>query len=199
MGIPSCALPGARGIRSIGEADQSFRMRGHDPVLVPARSMKVVIGTTKRAYPGRTYTAIVEEHAVGLFPLPNGLMVGEACVTVDEAGTVPIQLANFGNHVYLKPRTPSEILQMATLESDIPSTKIHNTKVHVEENIGGTVESIALDLLSMMSLGDVDEEQYQSFLSLIEKHEAVSSESEDDTGFCDTVAHSIATSDNVPV
>ena len=138
------------------------RMSGHDPVLVPARSVKVVISTTKQTDPGRTYTAIVEEHAVGLFPLPNGLMVGAACVTVGEAGTVPIQLANFGTQdVYLKPWTPLGILQTATLGSDIPSTTIRNTEVHVDEMIGGTVESIALDLLSKMSLGDVDEEQYQ--------------------------------------
>ena len=178
----------------------NVRMSGPNPVLVPARSVKVVFGTTKRADPGRSYTAIIEEHAVGLFPLPNGLMVGAACVTVDEAGTVPIQLANFGNQdVYIKPRTPLGILQMASLESDMPSTKSHNTEVQVDEIIGSTMESTVSDLLSKMSVGEVDEEQYQSFLSLIEKHEAVFSKSEDDIGFCDTVAHAIATSDNVPV
>ena len=88
---------------------------------------------------------------------------------------------------------------MASLESGMPSKKSHNTEIQVDEIIGSTVESIVSDLLSKMSVGDVDEEQYQSFLSLIEKHEAVFSKSEDDIGFCDTVAHAIATSDNVRV
>ena len=81
-------------------------MGGRNPILVPARSVKVVQSTTKRADPGKPYTAVIEQHDAGLFPLPNGVMVGVAYVTVDERGIVSLQLANFEKEdVHIKPIT----------------------------------------------------------------------------------------------
>ena len=160
--------------------------------MIPARSVKVV-QATKRANAGMACMAVIEPHDAGLYPLPNGVCVCAACVTLDGRGVVPLQLANFSNEdVYIQPRTPLGFLQAASVE---PDKQVRDGEIEGES----VVKSSVTELVSKMSLGKLDQQQRESFLDLIERHETMFSKSYDDIGFCDTVAHTIATTDDVPV
>ena len=89
----------------IGNDKGKVRLVGSGPILVPARSIRVLEGSVKPAgvFP---YNALIEriEATCTLAELPYGVTVGAAVVTVDSKGRVPIQLANFSSRdVYLHP------------------------------------------------------------------------------------------------
>ena len=80
------------------------RLAGKKPILIPARSLQVVEGTTRPASK-EPYNAIIEENYA--HQLHNGLMVAPAFVSVDSRGVVPFQIANLTNSdIYVQPRTP---------------------------------------------------------------------------------------------
>ena len=79
---------------------------GSGPILVPARSIRVLEGSVKPAV-GFPRDALIErvEATFNLAELPYGVTVGAAGVTVDSKGRVRIQRANFSSRdVYLHPR-----------------------------------------------------------------------------------------------
>ena len=49
------------------------------------------------------------------------------------------------------------------MEPDIHLKQISNAEVEVEEIVGGAVKSTVIDLVSKMSLGDIDDKQRKSF------------------------------------
>ena len=102
----------------IGNNEGKVRLVGSGPILVPARSIRVLEGSVKPAgaFP---YDALIEriEARCNLAELPYGVTVGAAVVTVDSKGRVPIQLANFScRDVYLHPRTPAAAISTFHME-----------------------------------------------------------------------------------
>lgn len=78
----------------IGNNEGKVRLVGSGPILVPARSIRVLEGSVKPAgaFP---YDALIEriEATCNLAELPYGVTVGAAVVTVDSKGRVPILVA----------------------------------------------------------------------------------------------------------
>ena len=140
--------------------ERRVRMGGRRPTLIPARCIKIVQGTTRRADPGKSYSAVIEKYDAGLFPLPNGLMVGASYANVDSRVTVQIQLADFGNEdVYIKPRTPLGILQPASVDDKTSLQQVGEANVRVEEIITHAGKTTVKDLISKMSIGYIDSKQ----------------------------------------
>ena len=92
---------------SANNIERHVRLTGSGPLLIPARSIRVLQGSVQAAKAGQTYDALIERHEAHVADLPNGVMVGAAYVRVGNDGRVPLQIANFSaEDVYLYPRTP---------------------------------------------------------------------------------------------
>ena len=94
------------------------RLAGSGPILVPARSIRVLEGST-RPSSGSPYSALVERVEVEVAELPKGLTLGVSLVTVDQSGVIPIQVANFSDEdVYSHLRTPVAVISRPVPVSD---------------------------------------------------------------------------------
>ncbi|KAK2552973.1 hypothetical protein P5673_025684 [Acropora cervicornis] len=110
----------------IGNDEGKVRLVGSGPILVPARSIRVLQGSVKPAgaFP---YDVLIEriEATCNLAELPYGVTVGAAVVTVDSKGRVPIQLANFSSRdVYPHPRTPAAAISTFHMEPALEFVRV---------------------------------------------------------------------------
>ena len=62
---------------------------GRKPILIPARTLKVIEATSKPPPRDHPYSALVEESCS--FTGPRGFAVGRAIVKVKEDGRIPIR------------------------------------------------------------------------------------------------------------
>jgi hypothetical protein len=168
-------------VRIVGEKNR--------PILIPARSLQVVAGSTKAS---RTpITVLIEE----ISPLTKGLSLGRTIVTVDHTGRVPIQLANFSDKdIYLKPKTLVGILNPTEIESPYKVVQIGE-----HESVGhqsGLVENL---LKRMDTNSNLSKSQGEKLRDVLGKHTSSFSTDEDDIGFCDAIRHKIVLTDSTPV
>ena len=175
------------------------RVGGKQPVLIPARSIKVLQGTTTANISNKPIHAVIERHSVErLTPLNNGLVVGSTFVSLDRSGKVPVQVANFSEEdIYLQPRTPIGIMRPASAEDNYNVVQVSNSEIKVEELFGN--EPPNTDVFREMKIGDLEAAEQEKLAELLRRHEAVFSKSDDDIGYCDKIKHTIPTVDDVPV
>ena len=175
------------------------RVAGKKLQLVPAHSMRVIQGSTQPAVLNQECYALVECKEVQ--SLQRGLAVGRACVKVDDAGNIPVQIANFSDRdIFLKPRTTIGCIKNVAVEPRVGLCFDSEHEVCVTEIIhsAGTDEVITI-FLSRMDISDVDDEQHECIRKLITKHCDIFSRDEDDLGYCDQIEHRIRTTSDVPI
>ena len=188
----------------IGNNEGKVRLVGSGPILVPARSIRVLEGSVKPAgaFP---YDALIEriEATCNLAELAYGVTVGAAVVTVDSKGRVPIQLANFScRDVYLHPRTPAAAISTFHMEPALEFVRVDESHVFVRR--AGSDDEVRCNskadaILSRMDVGDLTECQQERLQQVIGRCQSTFSEDEDDLGFCDLVKHKIVTTDDKPI
>ena len=169
------------------------RVAGDRPQLVEARSIRVIEGTTQPAEQGSKYLGLIETDA-HLGPLPVGCEVGRCCVTVDQAGRVPVQVINFGcEDIYLEPRTVLATLEEVNIEPQITLQTVSCGEVRVQtKDLSSGDSSQVEQFLSRMDVDtELSQDERQTLKALIQKHVGVFSKDEDDIGFCDDVKHHI--------
>ena len=177
---------------------------GSGPILVPARSVRVLEGSVKPAE-GFPHDALIERVGAtcNLAELPHGVTVGAAVVTVDNKGRVPIQLANFSSRdVYLHPRTPAAVISTFHMEPTLEFVRVGESHVCVRR--AGSDDEVKCNsktdaILSRMDVGDLTESQQERLQQVIGRYQSTFSEDEDDLGFCDLVKHKIVTKDDKPI
>lgn len=179
-----------------------FVRTGKLPVIVPARVIKQIQGTVRPASPGNTYEAVVDRSEYLASHLPNGLAIGRSLVTVDQSGSVPVQVCNFGDQdLILAPKTRLASITAAFVEGttvqvvDVTSDEVF---VREEQSVGDEVPYVK-SLLGRMDLGEVTAKQQHVLTDLLEKHLSVFSKSDDDIGCVTGVEHEIHTKDDIPV
>ena len=90
------------------------RVCGRNPVLLPARTAKMIKCTVRVAPHGQSYDALVEEDETYHPPLHKGLVVCRTFVTVDDTGIISIEATNLSDEdIYLQPRTAVGVLRDA--------------------------------------------------------------------------------------
>ena len=180
------------------------RLVGSGPILVPARSVRVLEGSVKPAE-GFPHDALIERVGAtcNLAELPHGVTVGAAVVTVDNKGRVPIQLANFSSRdVYLHPRTPAAVISTFHMEPTLEFVRVDESHVCVRR--AGSDDEVKCNsktdaILSRMDVGDLTESQQERLQQVIGRYQSTFSEDEDDLGFCDLVKNKIVTKDDKPI
>ena len=177
------------------------RVVGEKPVLIPARSLKILEATTRPAPKGESYCAMVEESLA--FTGPRGLALGRTIVEVQENGRIPIQVANFGEEDFcLAPRSPVGVLTEACLPPEVQVSEIQNGTVNINTaESQTTLDQEALKgLMERVTVGDgLLPEQKQQLEEVIGQYRDTFSESEEDIGFCDKIEHQINLTDSIPV
>ena len=175
------------------------RVCGCDPILIPARSTKLVRCSVRIAPNGQSYQALVEEDNTYHPPLQKGLVVCRTFVKVDATGIICIDATNLGGEdLYLYPRTVIGVLKDAYEEPRIDIVDVTTEEVVVLEH--GTSALLTEKLIPQMKIGDtLNSEEQHRFLQLLEKHERVFSKDDDDLGYCDVIKHRIILTDNIPV
>jgi len=176
------------------------RVAGRSPVLIPARSIQIIEGSTRRV--GKSCFALVEELDVETLPLPRGLALGPAYVQLGKTGSVPVQVANFGDSdIYLKPRTPIAMLKHASMEPKFQLVQVSAQEMQVRDTSEDLVaEELTRSLINKMELGDgISSNCHDQLTEVISKHRATFSQSDEDIGFCDAIEHKIITTDDIPV
>ncbi|KAK3090574.1 hypothetical protein FSP39_012793 [Pinctada imbricata] len=169
---------------------RKVRISGGKTVVIPARTVKVIEGSTIKNTSGIISSAIVEEIDTDKHPLPTGLVIAPAFVHVSRNGKVPLQVANFGSKdVYLPPKT-----LVGTLEIAITSK---NTEAFISE-IQGEINSDS-SLIGRFDMGNLGADEMKLFNALIDKHDHIFSKTDDDIGYCDVVKHRIRTTDDIPI
>ncbi|KXJ15652.1 Retrovirus-related Pol polyprotein from transposon 297 [Exaiptasia diaphana] len=175
------------------------RLVGLGPILVPARSIRVLEGSVKPSA-STPYRALVEHTEANVADLPRGVAVGASLVTVDRKGRVPLQVANFSNEdVYVQPRTPIARMSSYATEPDVELVTVDENHVSVREVSMGLLDMHEVEELeSRMDIGDVTETQKESLRRVIHKYLSTFSQDDDDIGYCDLVEHRIETTDERP-
>ena len=179
-----------------GEMISRVRVCGCAPILIPARSTKLVRCSVRVAPNGQRYQALVEEDNTYHPPLQKGLVVCRTFVKVVETWIICIDATNLGGeHLYLYPRTVIGVLKDAYEEPRRDIVDVTTEEVVVLEH--GQSAYLTEKLIHQMKIGDtLDSEEQHRFLQLLEKHE---SKDDDDLGYCDVIKHRIILTDNIPV
>ena len=174
------------------------RIKSEGPVVVPARSVKVLTGSVKPSAKDCVYHAMVESHEMSC-PLPKGLVLGCSYVTVGMSGLVPIQMTNFSDSdVYVQPRTSVGVVSLACPQSNVELREVSVCEVIAQEK--NSVSSVKDQIISKMDIGEsISNSQRKAFEDLVVKHSSTFSLSDYDIGYCDRVQHRIITIDDIPV
>lgn len=176
------------------------RVVGSGPTLIPARSIRVLEGSTKPSF-GIPHCALVERIETDVAELPRGLAVGASFVTVDHTGLVPIQVANFSDQdAYLQPRTPVAVISLPELEPAIEFVTLDENHIAIcGARSSGLREADVDHLINRMDVGELTKSQYQQLHQVISKYQTSFSKDEDDIGLCKLVEHKIDLIDERPV
>ena len=174
------------------------RVCGRKPVLLPARTAKMIKCSVRVAPHGQSYDALVEEDETHHPPLHKGLVVCRTFVTVDDTGIISIEATNLSDEdIYLQPRTAVSVLKEAYEEPRVDIVNVTAEEVLVTKQV--RVSSMN-KLLDRMKIGDtMKSDERHHFLEMLQKHEEVFSHDEDDLGYCDAIKHRILLHDNIPV
>ena len=167
------------------------RVCGCDPILIPARSTKLVRCSVRVAHNGQSYQALVEEDSTYHPPLQKGLVVCRTFEKVDETGIICIDATNLGGEdLYLYPRTVIGVLKDAYEEPRRDIVDVTTEEVVVLEH--GPSACLTEKLIHQMKIGyTIDSEEQDRLVQLLEKHERVFSNDDDDIGYCDAIGHRI--------
>ena len=172
------------------------RVAGKKPVLIPARSLKTVTGTT--SHPSVPIDVIIQEHETHI--LHNGLVLNPVFTTLSTKGRVSAQIANYSDSdIYLQPRTPIGTIAEAEVA---PQVSIHRISQEEMVIVTNKATSPVQSLLDRMTVSDVvtgDPNFLRKLEQLILKHLERFSINEFDIGFCDRVPHKIIFHDDKPV
>lgn len=194
---------------STGDDKISFvKVAGRSDICIPAKSMKVVIGSTKQNKKNKPYTAAVQAISGTFGSLPRNIMVIDTLGTID-CGKVPVRVLNIGDEdTWLKPKSrigtlhKVDVIRSTNDEYDID---IHETEVVIRKISTKTSDDIPIsddynDHLKV-KMGDVilTEDQKGKFDSLLRKHRETFSKDDNDLGYTEAVKHAIKLKDDVPI
>jgi hypothetical protein len=193
-----------------GEFTSFVRVARNQSVMIPARSSKVVVGTTRQSKGDKSCVVAVQALQCG--SLPRNIMVVPTCVTV-QSGQCPVRVVNLGEeHVWLQPRTrlglaqvvdvvhesePSERCRVEVTGSEIV---VHIEKVQVDINVESVQTSLE-DLPFKVDLGDVafTDAQTSEISALFHEYRDCFCQDGDDLGYTEAIRHKIPTVDEIPV
>lgn len=177
------------------------RVRGRRPVIIPGGSIKWVAATCS-AHFSQSAGAALAEPLDGSQPLPEGLLVSPAMVTVQK-GTVYIPVVNVGAvDIALYPHHPIASLSQADVVSLPEGVSFSKPRSHVratassqttgaEDSVRPQIESLDLSALS--------ESEQEEVRALLLKHKAVFATSDLDLGCTSLITHDIPLVDDVPI
>lgn len=179
------------------EYTSSLTIPRNRPQIVPAGSIKTIEAKIKPFEKGKTIDVIIEENAE--LTLPNGLKVAPCIVSLTDSGIIPVQVCNYGTKdITLKSKT--KIGDATGLKLLSTYQKVNTITEEVcKTNPANQIKNLTDQLLSKIDIGTLTEDQQQQLMELIQKHDSTFSKSDEDIGFCDKVAHHIATTDDAPV
>jgi transposase InsO family protein len=192
------------------ESTSFVRVARNQSVMIPARSSKVVVGTTRQAKGGKSCVVAVQALQCG--HLPRNIMVVPTCVSVQD-GQCPVRVVNLGEeHVWLQPRTrlglaqevdviheseQSERCRVEVIEGEIV---VHMEKIQVDITTEAVHTSMD-DLPFKVDLGDMtfSDEQTSEIATLFHEYKDCFCQDGDDLGYTDAIRHKIPTVDDIPV
>lgn len=188
------------------------KLAGRQPVNIPANSMKVVFGTTRRNKSTAPYTAIVQAISCENGSLPKNILMVDTFVEMKD-GIVPVKLMNIGEEdVWLSPKSrigvvhSAELLQSSEDEYKVeivPDTEfvIRRIITQDEQNQRTTCQDKISAFSVKLDVNDVEfsEKQHQKWENLLQKHQDVFVFRDEDIGYSTTVTHSINLTDDTPI
>ena len=191
------------------------KLAGRQPVKVPANSMKVVLGSTRRSKSSVPHTAVVQAISSENGSLPKNLLLVDTFIEIQD-GTVPVKLMNIGHEdVWLTPKTRLGVVHSAELlqssEDEYKVKVVPNTELSIRRIVKQSghdqivkIEDQSSDCSSLpikLDVTDVEfsEEQNRRWQSLLQKHQDVFAYSDEDLGYSTTITHKINLTDDIPV
>jgi hypothetical protein len=170
------------------------KLKGNDPVLIPANSGKTVWGTTKQ-FP-HEICAVVEHTETS--SLSDGLLL---CPTLSriKKGLVPVQIRNYTSEdIWIqRHQRIAEVSFGEELLPDIHITVAETGELQavIEEN---TCNLTPTELLKNMDIGPVDltPGQRRKLEDIITRNIGVFSKDDDDLGYTDLIKHEIQTTND---
>lgn len=194
---------------STGDDKISFvKVAGRSDICIPAKSMKVVIGSTKQNKKNKPYTAAVQAISGTFGSLPRNIMVIDTLGTID-CGKVPVRVLNIGDEdTWLKPKSRIGTLHKVDVirstndeyDIDIQETEVVIRKISTKTSDDIPISDDYNDHLKV-KMGDVilTEDQKGKFDSLLRKHRETFSKDDNDLGYTEAVKHAIKLKDDVPI
>lgn len=168
------------------------KVAGKEDILIPACSMKVVIGSTRQNRRGEEMVAAVQAIQGATGSLPRNISVIDTLSEVKN-GKIPVRVLNLGNEdIWLKPKSRIGTLHKVEI---VKSTEDHcdiDEKAEDNMNVKSDVE---------FHIGDVDftEKQKAQFDALLKKHSNAFCQNDSDLGHSSLVKHSIKLTDEIPI
>ena len=197
---PILALYGEARVQSSACSAGRVRIASKKPLLIPARSLRVVEATVQPASTEEVYWGVVQELAC--YSCPKGFALAPAVVKVTNTGRIPVQVANFSqDDFYISPRATIGTIEIGDLEPDVKVSDIKDGTVFIEEvsvkqPLGFSVD----DLIENLDIGSgLTEEEHGQLRSALQEYCNTFSNSDDDLGFCTKIQHRIRTTDDIPV
>ena len=186
----------------------SVRLAGKQSVKIPAWSIQVVNGTSRKL--NGDYCALVEQDPEFYSTLPRNMLLIRSYSTVKK-GSLSVCLINYGDEdVWLPPKLKLANLYSVEEVGTIGGNHIYQTDDHEivvslekmevfeEEDSGWKSAEEIIEALDV-DTGNMTPEQLQKFKDLLLKHQKVFSRGDHDLGYSDTVKHRILTTDEEPV
>lgn len=168
------------------------KVAGKEDILIPACSMKVVIGSTCQNRRGEEIVAAVQAIQGATGSLPRNISVIDTLSEVKN-GKIPVRVLNLGNEdIWLKPKSRIGTLHKVEI---VKSTEDHydiDEKAEDNMNVKSDVE---------FHIGDVDftEKQKAQFDAFLKKHSDAFCQNDSDLGHSSLVKHSIKLTDEIPI
>lgn len=174
------------------------KVRGRRRIIIPGGSVKWVAATCSSHFGESAGAVLIEPLDSGL-PLPEGLLVSPAMVTVCQ-GTVYVPVVNVGEtDVILHPHQPIAVLSQAEVVSLPEGVSL------VEQHSGSATISLQTASLGSvrqqiesLDLATLTEAEQQKARSLLLQHEGVFAASDLDLGCTNLITHDIPLIEDAP-
>lgn len=173
------------------------RVASQGPLLVPARSGRILQGTCKTGKEGKV---VAVEHTEDWLPaLPHGISVVRTCSRLAKNGRIPFEVVNWSSHdVYLHPR--SLIAEAEEVVVDERNIEDRTDLAIVEGLASQDGDTLLNNLVAEMDIGsNISAVQRMALIEVLRENLAAFSCNEADIGNCTSVVHRINTTDDVPV
>ena len=170
-------------------------------IKIPAKSTKILVGTTNKELDGRN---VILQAVTGDYGnIPRYLMVVNTCGLVRH-GQVPCKMVNLSSEdIWLSPRTRLCTVQPVEIIRSSPNTSYEWKEVGPDEvmvkEIFEEPEHVKLPFEVNMNTEGLTDNQIKQARLLLKDYSDVFSQGDDDLGYTTTIQHRIPTVDQTPI